>query len=140
MLFFMYLQIVNSSQMARYESDVRNWELLKTQQDQEFTITEQNAHEAHKMGAESPLKNMQLKNAERVSTPSELDFKHYEVSLHSFCSITPSFPCWDLVRLKQKLKNKKYTFFIFGSSGKTKNRSNITNFLMPPLDSSQNVI
>ena len=65
--------------MSRYESDLRNWELLKSQQEQEFTISEINAHDAHKMGAESSLKNIQLKNAERVSTPSEFDFKHYEV-------------------------------------------------------------
>ncbi|XP_075265004.1 cilia- and flagella-associated protein 65-like [Convolutriloba macropyga] len=94
-------QIVNSSQMARYEWDLDYWKQIKSQQEQEFTITERNVSEIKRIGVGSggrsnscggngsgsggeagggsgQLRHVRLKNATPPLTPSDLDFKHYE--------------------------------------------------------------
>ena len=88
--------------MARYEWDLDYWKQIKSQQEQEFTITERNVSEIKRIGVGSggrsnssggngsgsggeggggngQLRHVRLKNATPPLTPSDLDFKHYEV-------------------------------------------------------------
>ena len=73
------IQVVNSSQLARFESDLAQWESVKAQQEQEFTIIEKNVHEVQRAGSDSQLKSIKMRNPTPPLTPSELDFKRYDV-------------------------------------------------------------